>query len=302
MTELASDRVGRPTTRPETIVPADAEAVQQPVVRTAALMAAEAERRAARRIRIRDRILSILSPIMLLVLWQVCSVHEVIDRRFFPPPTEISDTFWEMIRNGELFTDVKATLTRMVVGLFLGGVPGIIIGVAIGLSRSLRAIVKPIISALFPIPKIAVLPLILLVFGLGEESKYFAVAIGVVFLITINTAAAVMQIESIYLEVGRNFGANKWKFFWRIAIPGAMPGILTGLQLGLTVSLLIAISTEFVAAKSGIGFLIWNSWQIFNVRAMYVGLIACAVLGLFFQIVLGILNRLLLPWRRPDRR
>jgi len=247
-----------------------------------------------------DRILTGLSPLLLLALWQVCAVMEVIDRRFFPPPTEIAGTFWEMLRDGEIYEDVRATVTRMLVGLVLGGVPGLIIGVAMGLYRNLRVFLTPVIAALFPIPKIAVLPLILLVFGLGEQSKYAAVAIGVVFLIIINTSAAVMQIEDIYLDVGRNFGAGRWKFFWRIAIPGAMPGILTGLQLALTVSLLIAIASEFVAAQSGVGFLIWHSWTIFHVESMYVGLILCAMLGLVFQATLQVLRRVLVPWRRRD--
>jgi NitT/TauT family transport system permease protein len=261
-----------------------------------------AEVLAARRRRRIERALSIASPFLLLGIWELCSRTNTIDVRFFPAPSHVFETFGDLLKDGTLGKDIQATVTRMFIGLLMGGIPGTVIGVAMGLSRNVRAVVKPIVAALFPIPKIAVLPLILLIFGLGEESKYISVAIGVIFLMIINTAAAVMQIEDIYLDVGKNFGAGRWKFFWRIAMPGAMPGILTGLQLALTVSLLIAISMEFVAATSGIGYLIWNSWTIFDVRAMYVGLICCAILGLFFQLCLDLLYRFLIPWRPSKHR
>jgi NitT/TauT family transport system permease protein len=243
-----------------------------------------------------------MSPIVLLALWETLARLGVVDVRFFPAPSSIARTGAHLVANGVLLTDLKFTIVRMFVGLLLGGIPGIIIGAAMGLSRSVRAVVKPIVAALFPIPQIAVLPLILLIFGLGESSKYVSISIGVFFLMTINTFSAVRQIEDIYMDVGRNFGASRWQFFYKIVVPGAMPGILTGLQLALTVALLIAIATEFLAATTGIGYLIWNSWTIFNVDAMYVGLICCALLGIAFQIAVDVIRRLLIPWQRNENR
>jgi NitT/TauT family transport system permease protein len=150
---------------------------------------------------------------------------------------------------------------------------------------------------LFPIPKIAMLPLIFLIFGLGEEAKYVSVSIGIVFLMLINTMAGVMAIDQIYFDVGKNFGASRWDFFRTVAVPGAMPGIVTGFQLSLTIALLVCVATEFVGAKSGLGYLIWNSWQTFSVATMYCGLVVCALLGVLFQVIVEVLERVLIPWK-----
>ena len=137
------------------------------------------------------------SPILLLVLWEVLVRAQILDRRFFPAPSSIVDTFMALLGSGQLLSDVRDTLVRVFVGLLLGGVPGLVIGAAMGLSPLVRAFMKPVVSALFPIPKIAVLPLIFLIFGLGEEAKYVSVSIGIVFLMLINTMAGVMAIDPI---------------------------------------------------------------------------------------------------------
>jgi NitT/TauT family transport system permease protein len=275
-----------------------------PVAEELALPALEpdAEVRALRRTNRRDRVIMIFTPLLLIAAWQVAATTGAIDQRFFPAPSSIARTFGQLVANGVLPRDLGVTISRMLLGLLLGGIPGVIIGTAAGLSRTIRAIVKPIVASLFPIPQIAILPLILLIFGLGESSKYISIGLGVFWLMIINTSAAVIQIENIYLDVGRNFGASRWQFFSRIIVPGAMPGILTGLQLALTVSLLIAIATEFLAATSGIGYLIWNSWTIFNVDAMYAGLAVCAALGIAFQLAVDLLRRVLVPWLRTSQR
>lgn len=251
----------------------------------------------ARRRRLQEQLLTIGSPILLLLLWELLVRAGLLDRRFFPAPTSIMGTFGTLIASGELAADVRDTLTRVFVGLLLGGVPGLVIGAIMGLSPLARAFVKPVVAALFPIPKIAVLPLIFLIFGLGEEAKYVSVAIGIIFLMLINTMAGVMAIDQIYFDVGRNFGADRWQFFRTVAVPGAMPGIVTGLQLSLTIALLVCVATEFVGARSGLGYLIWNSWQTFSVATMYCGLVVCALIGVLFQVIIEVLERVLIPWK-----
>jgi NitT/TauT family transport system permease protein len=255
------------------------------------------EELAYRRRQIRDAVLTIGSPLLLIVLWEISVQTKLMDARFFPAPSSIVGTFGQLIVSGTLVADVWITLSRVVIGLLLGGIPGLILGAIMGLSEPVRAFMKPIVAALFPIPKIAILPLILLIFGLGETSKYVSIAIGVIFLMLINTLAGVMAIDKIHFDVGRNFGANRWQFFTTIAVPGAMPGIMTGLQLSLTVALLLCVATEFVGARSGLGYLIWNSWQTFAVSTMYCGLVVCALLGVAFQFVIDLLERFLIPWK-----
>ncbi|HLQ32944.1 MAG TPA: ABC transporter permease [Chloroflexota bacterium] len=244
-----------------------------------------------------ERLVSLFSPLLLLLLWEIMVRIRLLDARFFPAPSSIVGTFRALVVSNELLIDVKATLGRIAVGLLMGVVPGLLLGVCMGLSSPVRAFFKPMVAALFPIPKIAILPLIMLIFGLGEMSKYVSVAIGVIFLVLINTMAGVMNIDKIYLDVGRNFGANRWQFFRTIAVPGALPQIFTGFQLSLGVALIVIVATEFVGAKTGIGYLIWQSWQTFSVEAMYCGLVTTAFLGFLSQLGLDTVQRLVIPWK-----
>jgi len=166
-----------------------------------------------------------------------------------------------------------------------------------GLFGPIRAIIQPLIDATFPIPKIAVLPLFIMVFGLGEQSKYAIIATAVIYLVLINTVAGVRNIDKIYLDVGKNFGASNWMMFTDVALPGALPLVVAGLKIGMGIALLVIVSAEFVGARSGIGYLIWTSWQVFQVEKMYVGLLVSAVLGFGSAILLNYLERVVIPWK-----
>jgi ABC-type nitrate/sulfonate/bicarbonate transport system permease component len=250
---------------------------------------------------IRRRALSIVSPIALLVIWEAGAIVGLVDTRFFPAPTKIFVALWELVRSGEMLGHVAISLQRIVVGFMLGAVPGIAIGLAVGLSPVVRALVQPLVDALFPIPKIALLPMMIMLFTIGEGSKYAIIAVGVVFLVLINTEAGVRNIERIYFDVGRNYGASRRMFFMDIALPGALPMIMAGLKLGLGVALILIVSAEFVGAKSGIGYFIWNSWSIFQVEWMYAGLMVTAILGFASAVLLGAIERALIPWKGTQR-
>jgi NitT/TauT family transport system permease protein len=153
------------------------------------------------------------------------------------------------------------------------------------------------VGALYPIPKIAILPLVMLIFGLGESSKWVIIAIGVFFPILINSMAGVISIEKIYHDVGKNYGANRLNQYLTIALPGALPLILTGIRIGWGIALLLIVAAEFVAAKSGLGWVIWQSWQTFAVEQMYVGIITISVLGFLSFLALDGLGKLLVPWK-----
>ncbi|HLH24685.1 MAG TPA: ABC transporter permease [Chloroflexota bacterium] len=244
-----------------------------------------------------ERLLSIFSPILLLVLWEILVQVGVLDKRFFPAPSSIVGTFTTLVTSGELWKHLTASVTRIVIGFAMGAIPALLLGITMGLSRWVRAFFSPMIAALYPIPKIAILPLIMLIFGLGEPSKWVIIAIGTFFLVLYNTMAGVMNIPNIYLDVGKNFGANRAQFYWTIALPGALPLIFTGIKLAAGVALLIIVAAEFVGAKTGIGYLIWQSWQTFSVETMYVGLIVIAVLGYLVSLAMDELEHFLIPWR-----
>jgi NitT/TauT family transport system permease protein len=248
-----------------------------------------------------ERLMSVLSPILLLAVWEVFARLGVIDTRFFPAPTSILAVFWQMLQPtdqypyGELWYQLSASLSRIALGFLIGAVPGVIVGLAMGLFRPVRAVIQPLIDATFPIPKIAVLPLFIMIFGIGEQSKYAIIATAVIYLVLINTVSGVRNIDQIYLDVGKNFHANGWMMFRDVALPGALPLVLTGLKLGMGVALLVIVAAEQVAAKSGLGYLIWSSWQVFQVEKMYVGLMVIAVVGFGMALLLGWLERWLVP-------
>jgi NitT/TauT family transport system permease protein len=244
-----------------------------------------------------ERILSVFSPILLLVLWEVLVQVGILDKRFFPAPSSIVDTFKNLVTSGELWKHLTASISRILIGFALGAIPALLLGITMGLFRWPRAFFSPMIAALYPIPKIAILPLIMLIFGLGEPSKWVIIAIGTFFLVLYNTMAGVMNIPNIYLDVGKNFGASRIQFYWTIALPGALPLIFTGLKLAAGVALLIIVAAEFVGAKTGIGYLIWQSWQTFSVETMYVGLVVIAVLGYLVSLAMDELEHFRIPWR-----
>jgi ABC-type nitrate/sulfonate/bicarbonate transport system permease component len=247
--------------------------------------------------RSRDRLLNVVSPLALLLVWEFCARFHFIDTRFFPAPSSVIATLIDMLRTGELVTHTAISMQRLAYGTILGALPALILGIAMGLNRPIRALFDPLIAATYPVPKSAILPLALLIFGLGEGSKIFMVAIGVFFPMVINTTTGVLEINKIYLDVGRNYKASRWNTFWTIALPGALPVIMTGFKLGIGIGLVLIAVAEMVGAKSGLGYLIWSAWSTFAVEEMYVGLFAIAIIG--FSITLGLneLERVIIPWK-----
>jgi ABC-type nitrate/sulfonate/bicarbonate transport system permease component len=245
----------------------------------------------------RDRVLSIASPLALLLLWELAARFHVIDTRFFPAPSAVIVLLVEMLRTGELIVHTFVSLKRLFWGTLIGGVPALVLGIVMGLNRPIRAIFDPLIAATYPIPKSSILPLALLIFGFGEGSKIFMVAVGVFFPVAINATAGVLEINQMYLDVGRHFKASRWNMFWTIALPGALPVIMTGFKLGIGIGLILIAVAEMIGAKSGLGYLIWSAWETFSVEQMYVGLFMIALIGFVLTLLLNEVERFLVPWK-----
>lgn len=166
-----------------------------------------------------------------------------------------------------------------------------------GVSRMFRAFMDPIIGALLPIPKLALLPLIMLIFGIGETSKVVTVASGVFFYVLLDTVVGVANIEKIYTEVAHNFGARRLDYFRTVAFPGALPLIFNGIKLGQGVGLLLIVAAEMIGANNGIGYLIWTGYQTFSLERMYIGLIMMGFLGFLSSTLLTRLEKVVVPWK-----
>ncbi|MEA2858339.1 MAG: NitT/TauT family transport system permease protein [Methylobacteriaceae bacterium] len=244
-----------------------------------------------------EQLIGIASPLLLLVLWEAAARVGLIDVRFFPAPSTIIMQLVLLARTGELELHLWASLQRLFWGFLLGGIPALLLGLAMGLYRPVRIAIDPLVAATYPVPKSAILPLVLLIFGLGEMSKVVMVALGVFYPILINTVAGVRNIQPIYLDVGRNFGATGWQVFRTIALPGALPNIMAGVKLGIGMGLILIAIAEMIGAREGIGYMIWNAWQILAVDTMYVGLMVIAILGFLFNLILDAVEQLVVPWR-----
>jgi ABC-type nitrate/sulfonate/bicarbonate transport system permease component len=244
-----------------------------------------------------EQLIGIASPLLLLALWEIAAHAGLIDVRFFPAPSTIIMRLVLLAQTGELELHLWASLQRLFGGFLLGGIPALLLGLAMGLYRPVRIAIDPLVAATYPVPKSAILPLVLLIFGLGEMSKIVMVALGVFYPIVINTVAGVRNIQPIYLDVGRNFGATGWQVFRTIALPGALPNIMAGVKLGIGMGLILIAIAEMIGAREGIGYMIWNAWQILAVDTMYVGLMVIAILGFVFNMILDAVEHAVVPWR-----
>src|SRR5271168_2915230 len=247
-----------------------------------------------------ERLLYLVSPIGLIALWQLLLMAGIGDRRFVPAPSDIAWRYWDMIASGELETNTLVTLWRVFAGFVLGSVPGIAIGLVMAMARPVRIFFDPLIAALFPIPKVALMPLLLLAFGFGDASKIAVVAIGVFFPVIVNTYAGAANIEKIYWDVAKNYGASTWVMFTRIVFFGALPMIFAGLRIAVAVAFIVLVAAEFVSTKVGIGYMIWNSWELLQVDTMFVGIVVIGLLGLVTSVLLAELERKVIPWKTGE--
>ena len=249
------------------------------------------------RLRYRDLLLSILTPVLLLAVWEAASRSGALDARLFTPPTLIAQQAWTMAASGELWQHASATIARLLTGFVLGALVGILAGLLMGVWRPLRAALGPTFTALYALPKIAILPLLLLIFGLTETPKVLSVAISVFFVMQINTLAGIVQIDARVLEAARAYKASGFKLFRYVLLPGATPAIMTGLRVAAGMSVIVITAVEFVASNNGLGYLIWNSWQLFQPGKMYVGLIVVSLVGATVTALIILLERAVLPWK-----
>jgi ABC-type nitrate/sulfonate/bicarbonate transport system permease component len=241
---------------------------------------------------------AVASPLLLLLAWEALVRVGILDARFFPAPSSVMVELVAMLKSGALLVHTAYTVSRMAVGFLLGAVPGVLLGIMMGLSPTVRRLLQPALASIYPIPKVALFPLAMLIFGLGEASKWAIVAVAVFFQVLFSTLAGVVNIDRVYLDVAANFRATRWQAYRTIALPAALPYIFTGCQLGLGMSLIVVVIAENFGTEFGLGYVIWHSWQVFEVRDMYVALIVIALLGYLSQLLVQALERVFIPWRR----
>lgn len=235
-------------------------------------------------------------PVVLISLWQLAAVTGHIDQIFLPAPSRIAETAVDMITDGTLYDAVAYSLTNTLIGLVSGAVTGVITGLAIGLNRSVRVMVGPLVYALWTVPKLALLPLLLIVLGFGAAPQIWLIAISTFFLLLIPTIASVSSIPAAYREVASCLGARPLQMVRHVLLPAAMPGVFIALRLAAGAAVLVMVAAEFTQGDEGIGFLIWHSWSLLLTDRMYVGIVTVSVLGVALTQLVVALGRQFTPW------
>jgi NitT/TauT family transport system permease protein len=240
-----------------------------------------------------------LSPVVVVLLlgaWETGVRSGGISALLTPAPSTILQELATLLGNGVMLTNLGATLLRLTLGLLLGAGVGIALGLAMGWWPVVRRAIDPLVAAIHPIPKIALFPILIVLLGIGEESKIAAIAIGAFFPSLINTMAGVRGISPVQLDLARNYGAGTRAMFFRILLPGSLPMVLTGLRISANVAFLSAIGVEMISAHVGLGSLLWLSWQVFRIEQLYATLIVVALVGVGLALVIRTLTHRMAPW------
>lgn len=243
------------------------------------------------------RWLRVTALVALVTLWEAFARAGWVPVLFLPSPLGVLGEGWEMLGSGELLVHVASSLRRLVLGFVIGGGLGVIVGVAVGFFAVAEAVGTPLIAATFPIPKIALLPLLILWLGLGEPSKVAVIALGVFFPMAINTFAGVRQADPLLIRAAVAFGARRWSVIRKVILPSALPMIFAGLRLGAGTALLLLVAAEMIAVESGIGFLVLHAGNLMQTTKLMVGIVVLSLLGVLSHWGLGRLERAAVPWR-----
>ncbi|WP_281992628.1 ABC transporter permease [Sulfitobacter geojensis] len=214
-----------------------------------------------------------------------------------PRPSDVLATFRELWQSGLLFKHLVPSLTRLAVGAAIGASLGIVVGVMIGLFSYVRAGLIPLVAAIFPIPKIALLPLFVIWFGIDEASKYALIAFGTFTPTVVATYGAVDNVDRSLIRMGQSFGLSWFSIVRKIVLPGAMPGILSGLRISLSIAIILLVAAEMLGAEYGIGAYILEAGSLYDLERLFAGVAILSVLGVALSMAIGQIEKRLLGWR-----
>jgi len=243
------------------------------------------------------RLLRVAALVGIVVIWEALSRSGWVSALFLPSPLGVLAEGVDMTRSGELAVHVAASLKRLVTGFVVGGAAGIVVGIAVGFFSVAEALGTPVIAATFPIPKIALLPLLILWLGIGETSKIAVIALGVFFPLALNTYAGVRQADPLLIRAAVSFGAGRWSVIRKVVLPASLPMFFARLKLGAGTALLLLVAAEMIAVESGIGFLVLHAANLMATTKLMVGIVLLSLLGILSHWALTGLERLLIPWR-----
>jgi len=241
--------------------------------------------------------ISILAFIALIALWQLATQTGLVSPIFLPSPMRVLRALWDLAVTGDLWRHMSASLVRIGYGWVIGTACGVGVGLMIGLFTVSRAVGLPLVAALFPIPKIALLPLLILWLGIGEGSKVATIALSVFFPTVIATFTGVDSVPRNLIRMAQSFNVPLWRIVSQVLVPGALPGMLAGFRISIAAALLVLVAAEMIGAQYGIGAFLIVTGNLMQTDRLMAGVVVVSVLGLAMSIIVSTVERRLLRWR-----
>jgi sulfonate transport system permease protein len=235
-------------------------------------------------------------PLAILVIWELAARSGWLNQRLLPAPSAVAVAFWRSLSDGSLAANTLISTERALKGMLIGGSIGFGLGILNGLWRPAERLLDSSLQMLRNVPHLAIIPLVILWFGIAEEAKVFLVAIGVLFPIYLNTYHGVRNVDPGLIEMGRVYGLSRFALFIRVILPGAMPSILIGLRYALGIMWLTLIVAETISASSGIGYMTMNAREFLQTDVVLLGIIVYALLGKLADTLTRWLEQYALAW------
>jgi sulfonate transport system permease protein len=235
-------------------------------------------------------------PVFILIIWQFLSTFGIIPTRILPAPLAVVSAAIRLAQTGELFVNIGVSAGRAISGFVIGGSIGFLLGLLNGISPISEKLFDTSIQMLRTVPNLALLPLVILWFGIGDEARLFLVSLGVMFPIYLNTFHGIRNVDPGLIEMGRVYGLNTWALFWRIILPGAMSSILVGVRFSLGIMWLTLIVAETIAADSGIGYMATNAREFMQTDVVVLAIVMYALFGKLADMIARALERYWLRW------
>ncbi|MGQ4557567.1 ABC transporter permease subunit [Halobellus sp. GM3] len=247
----------------------------------------------------RRHVTRIASLVSGLLLWQVLIGNfQVINPVLLQPPLVILDTLGTLLGESSFIDQAVLTFRRVIIASIGASAVGIVLGLSMGWNDTVKALSFPVVSAVYPLPKVSLLPLLMLIFGMGERAFIITIAIAATFLVIFNAMRGVEDIGTLYFDVAQDNGVDSaYAYFREILLPGALPMIFTGLRLTLNTALLVTISVEFIAARQGLGAIIWSSWNTLQTAQMYATVLIVMIAGVLITYGLEVVAKYTMPWK-----
>lgn len=240
-----------------------------------------------------------LTPMVVLLVWELLGLFGILNPVFFPTLAQVVSAAISLLKNGQLLSDIYASLRRILAGYLIAASTGILTGILMGYFQKIHNQIDPLVELLRAIPTIALIPLTIIWFGIGDIQKIFLIFYATYFPIVISTVVGVQKTEPVLLDAAKNLGARSLTILRRVILPSSLPSIFGGLRISMAIGFIVIVAAELVGSNSGLGYLILTAQEFYQTPTIFVGILTIAGLAFLLDQVIRLLQRTIMPWERP---